>query len=477
MYTLAHARFRPGIATIALLSAALLSACGGDGSSGGPSGPQQTPSGPADATTLVITPATLNVSTQLTTTVKVTMSNGAAPTEELTTKSANERVVFARHDSVVGRAEGTATITVTAGARSGSFTVRVTPDVAIGAFAAPLDSVPSLVNVFDHDKPHEFTDNNGYLLTYWGDKTNGIDGHNGYDWPVAEGTPVRAVAAGTVTFAGTETPFPCPVLNNTTVAGLWISIAHAASPNELIVSQYGHFSRIDVKAGDRVAAGQQIGLSGTTGCSTGPHLHFSTFRYTGNETVPRPYAPLQTRVMDPFGWSGPTTDPWVADSAGMESIPLWSGPKAPTAYKMAGMPGGAQVLPAYVRYFTSNDATLEYVDVAAVTPGEVDISGWSIETLKGVRYVFPTVTSVSATRHVRLYSGKGTNSGTTLYWGNTFGVWGNLGDCVTVRRPDGAVEYSKPYGIGGCDGVAALANAILPMPLEWSPGNRAPVIR
>jgi murein DD-endopeptidase MepM/ murein hydrolase activator NlpD len=81
-------------------------------------------------------------------------------------------------------------------------------------------SLPSMTasrsgSVFDHDLPFEFADTNGYLVSFWGEKLSGIDGHNGYDFLVAEGTPVHAAGPGTVSFAGGETPFFCPLLNAT----------------------------------------------------------------------------------------------------------------------------------------------------------------------------------------------------------------------------------------------------------------------
>ncbi len=83
--------------------------------------------------------------------------------------------------------------------------------------------------------------------------------HTGQDFAVGTGTPVRAVGAGTVVRTGSGGPF-----------GNHIVIKH---PNGYY-TQYAHLSRIQTRQGDRVHAGEQIGLSGSTGNSTGPHLHF-----------------------------------------------------------------------------------------------------------------------------------------------------------------------------------------------------------
>ncbi|MFK4144957.1 peptidoglycan DD-metalloendopeptidase family protein [Streptomyces sp. NPDC004065] len=83
--------------------------------------------------------------------------------------------------------------------------------------------------------------------------------HTGVDFVVPTGTPVKAVAAGTVVSAG------------------W----GGAYGNQVVVrlhdgryAQYAHLSRLSVSAGQAVAAGQKLGLSGATGNVTGPHLHF-----------------------------------------------------------------------------------------------------------------------------------------------------------------------------------------------------------
>ncbi|WP_418960106.1 M23 family metallopeptidase [Streptomyces tritici] len=83
--------------------------------------------------------------------------------------------------------------------------------------------------------------------------------HTGVDFIAASGTNVRAVGAGTVVSAGWGGAY-----------GNEVVIQHADGT----YSQYAHLSSLAVSAGESVRGGQQIGLSGSTGNSSGPHLHF-----------------------------------------------------------------------------------------------------------------------------------------------------------------------------------------------------------
>ncbi|MFF6814943.1 transglycosylase family protein [Streptomyces sp. NPDC012403] len=83
--------------------------------------------------------------------------------------------------------------------------------------------------------------------------------HTGVDFPVPTGTSVKSVGAGTVVSAGWEGSF-----------GYQVVVRHADGR----YSQYAHLSAISVKSGQSVGAGQRIGRSGSTGNSSGPHLHF-----------------------------------------------------------------------------------------------------------------------------------------------------------------------------------------------------------
>ncbi|MFE6974794.1 peptidoglycan DD-metalloendopeptidase family protein [Streptomyces sp. NPDC057682] len=83
--------------------------------------------------------------------------------------------------------------------------------------------------------------------------------HTGIDFPVSTGTSVKAITSGTVVTAGWGGAY-----------GNQVVIKHADGH----YSQYGHMSSLSVSAGQTVTAGQQVGLSGSTGNATGPHLHF-----------------------------------------------------------------------------------------------------------------------------------------------------------------------------------------------------------
>lgn len=88
--------------------------------------------------------------------------------------------------------------------------------------------------------------------------------HHGVDLGVPVGTPVHAMAAGTVSLAGPRRGY-----------GLAVMIDHGAG----WITLYGHLERVDVSVGDNVRAGTPLGRSGNTGISTGPHLHFEVRRF------------------------------------------------------------------------------------------------------------------------------------------------------------------------------------------------------
>jgi murein DD-endopeptidase MepM/ murein hydrolase activator NlpD len=102
----------------------------------------------------------------------------------------------------------------------------------------------------------------GYRINPFGG--GGLEFHNGLDLAASEGTPVYATAQGTVEEAGWNPVF-----------GLMVLLNHHNGYRTL----YGHLSALSVSQGQPVRMGQLLGQVGSTGRSTGPHLHYSVFRY------------------------------------------------------------------------------------------------------------------------------------------------------------------------------------------------------
>jgi murein DD-endopeptidase MepM/ murein hydrolase activator NlpD len=226
---------------------------------------------------------------------------------------------------VTGVAEGAAVITATAEGHEAVLTVRVAPDSLPIFTAAPFEGTWFLWNPFDHDVPI-WSGVPGSILTWQGFNVSGLEGHNGYDWAMPEGTPLFAVGDGVVSAAGGESPWSCPLLNDQTVSALRVVIIHTAPSGERFMSIYIHLASLDVEALDSVVAGQQIGLSGNTGCSTGPHLHFEVRR----EFYQRAPPPAVALVTDPNGWAGTQQDPWLLHGRGGPSTYLWSAGVSPS---------------------------------------------------------------------------------------------------------------------------------------------------
>ena len=104
--------------------------------------------------------------------------------------------------------------------------------------------------------------------------------HLGVDYAAPKGTPVRTVGDGQIEFAGQQNGY-----------GNVVQIVHGNGRSTL----YAHLSRIDVKKGQRVEQGQRIGAVGSTGWSTGPHLHFE-FRVNGRHEDPQRIAKASEAV-------------------------------------------------------------------------------------------------------------------------------------------------------------------------------------
>ena len=321
-------------------------------------------------------------------------------------------------------------------------------EITSAMFSRPFLGDFHLANHFDHDLPFQGTDNNGFELTWWGEQTRGIDGHNGYDWDMPEGIPLLAVAEGTVVQALQIPAGSCPTGSKI------VEVKHALPNGESVSSMYRHMSRIDVTVGQQVQTGQQVGLSGNTGCSTGPHLHFSVWRHTSTNNG-------QPTRIDPYGWEGPGSDPWAQHSQGAESIRLWREGEAPSVFRWYSLPpnpvaGTAPVAITFVRWMGYKDDQNPNNEIVELTldprysPGPLyDLTGFRLQNNAGVSFLFPDGFVINEGQPVWIYSGSGQNTATALYWGRSTGAWHNMGDCVHLVRPDGYDMYRLTFG-GGC---------------------------
>ncbi len=144
------------------------------------------------------------------------------------------------------------------------------PGLLIGEAVLPEQpSVPSLWPV------------QGKLADGFGSRRNRFGGrssefHAGQDIAAPTGTPVAVTAGGTVEFAGRMREY-----------GQVVVVDHGDG----IHTRYGHLSRIDVRIGQLLSRGEQVGCVGSTGRSTGPHLHYEA--RVGEEPVnPSAYLPV-----------------------------------------------------------------------------------------------------------------------------------------------------------------------------------------
>jgi murein DD-endopeptidase MepM/ murein hydrolase activator NlpD len=99
--------------------------------------------------------------------------------------------------------------------------------------------------------------------------------HSGIDLATRLGTPLRSAAGGVA-----------QVANNPNGYGLYVIVTHDGGISTL----YGHMEATSLHSGDRVAAGDLVGLMGSSGLSTGPHVHFEV-RRAGRPVDPMPWLP------------------------------------------------------------------------------------------------------------------------------------------------------------------------------------------
>lgn len=149
---------------------------------------------------------------------------------------------------------------------------------------------PRITSWTDHHYPTREAD--GIMIRFDGATGYPYDGHRGTDFAVPSNTPIVAADDGTVIYSEWSD-----------TGGWGVVIDHAYDR-----TAYFHNNQLFVYPGQHVSRGQLISLSGSTGNSTGPHLHFEV------RDLLTPW-----HSIDPYGWTGPGKDPWRWDMGN-----LWS---------------------------------------------------------------------------------------------------------------------------------------------------------
>jgi murein DD-endopeptidase MepM/ murein hydrolase activator NlpD len=128
-------------------------------------------------------------------------------------------------------------------------------------------------------RPHAWPSEHGWLSSNYGYRADPFTGekarHNGVDIANRFGAPVLAASRGIVTFAGKMRDF-----------GHMVEVDHGYG----YITRYGHMSSISVHVGDEVADSQLLGRIGSSGRSTGPHLHYEVHRF-GRHLNPGKFLP------------------------------------------------------------------------------------------------------------------------------------------------------------------------------------------
>lgn len=181
--------------------------------------------------------------------------------------------------------------------------------VLAGTLTLPFaESNPRITAWVDHHYPTRQED--GIMIRFDGATTFPYDGHRGTDFAVPSDTPIVAADEGTVVYADWSD-----------TGGWGVVVEHS-----VIRTAYFHNNRLLVYPGQHVSRGQLLALSGSTGNSTGPHLHFEV------RDLLDPW-----HAVDPFGWTAPGPDPWHWDMGY-----LWStDPPTPVVLPLAFF-GGAR---------------------------------------------------------------------------------------------------------------------------------------
>lgn len=225
-----------------------------------------------------------------------------------------------------------------------SFPTPYSPPVSL--WRPPQYEVPFAMSPFDHfffTRPIGSEDINWPLADYrYGGIFFGTEIiHTGIDLPNPKGTPVLAAASGKVIWAGNGLYTNDPKADDP--YGLAVVIKHDFGYNgHNLNTVYAHMDRVDVQVGQEVDSGDQLGIVGTTGATTGPHLHFevrvetNSFYSTRNPELwlvpPEGWGVLAGRVMKS---NGDILYTYRVDVTSVETGEEW------TLYTYGGLPANS----------------------------------------------------------------------------------------------------------------------------------------
>ncbi len=147
----------------------------------------------------------------------------------------------------------------------------------LDAQLAAVDFMLGRKQTADHSRPYAWPTKGGWISSGFGPRIDPFSGaparHRGVDIANHFGAPVLAASRGVVTFAGKMDDF-----------GYVVDVDHGHGYR----TRYAHMSALAVSVGDVVVSRQQLGRIGSTGHSTGPHLHYEV-RHNGRLINPKPF--------------------------------------------------------------------------------------------------------------------------------------------------------------------------------------------